>query len=325
MTRTIERLGAATSALGMGCWAIGGEWTFLGMPAGWGRTDDIESIRAVRAAFDHGIRLYDTAWNYGCGHSEELLGRALGPDRNACIISTKFGFDVDESTKTVRNRGETMRTSIVAPHVASDCEGSLRRLGTDRIDVYFLHVADYDPSLALDVMEQLEKLAEQGKIRSYGWSTDNPESVSMFAEGPHCSSVQINFSVAADQKEILGICDDKGIAAFNRGPLAMGFLTGKYDLSTVFGPTDVRTRAWAVDTFQKPVSAKLDELRDMLTVGGRTLAQGALAYIWARSDRNLPIPGIRNEKQAAENARAMEFGPLSSSEAAAVDRIMGRE
>ena len=224
MTRTIERLGASTSASRYG---VLGHRRRVDLPRVCPPAGAVPTTTnrygPVRAAFDHGIRLYDTAWNYGCGHSEELLGRALGPDRNDCIISTKFGFDVDAATKTVRNRGDSMRTSIVAPHVASDCEGSLRRLGTDRIDVYFLHVADYDPGLALDVMAELEKLAEQGKIRSYGWSTDHPDSVRIFAEGPHCSSVQINFSVAVDQREILEICEHEGSCGLQPGSAGDGF------------------------------------------------------------------------------------------------------
>jgi len=322
---TLTRMNERTSALGMGCWAIGGEWTFLGMPAGWGPTDDAQSVRAVQAAYDHGIRLFDTAANYGCGHSEELLGRALGSRRQDCLISTKFGFQVNPETKTVTNRSDDMRTMPVAEHLVDECDASLRRLGTDVIDVYFFHVWDYEPAMAEDLMDRLERLVDAGKIRSYGWSTDDPQLVGIFAAGRHCSAVQTNLSVAVDQPDMLALCADKELAAFNRGPLAMGFLTGKYDASTQFPANDVRTRTWAVDTFQKPVTRHLDELRDILSEGGRTLAQGALAYLWARSERNLPIPGIRTAAQAEENARAMEFGPLTAESVARIHRIMGRE
>lgn len=324
MKRRIGRIGDETSALGMGCWAIGGIWTFMGMPAGWGETDDDESLRAIRAAYDHGIRVFDTAANYGTGHSESLLGRGLGADRPNCIISTKFGFNVDPRTKQVGSPSDQTRTMPVAPFIAAECEASLSRLHTDYIDIYFFHINDYDNTLALDVREQLERLVEQGKIRGYGWSTDSPESAAVFAEGRHCSAVQTSFSVAVDQPEILALCEEKGMTAFNRGPLAMGFLTGKYGRDTRFPETDVRTRAWAKEVFQVPVTEHLDELREVLTSGGRTLAQGALAYIWGRSGCTLPIPGIRTVAQAEQNAAAMEFGPLTPDQVEAVDRIMGR-
>ena len=325
MKRKVGRLGFETSALGMGCWAIGGEWEFLGNPAGWGKSDDAESLRAIAAAFDHGVRVFDTAANYGAGHSERLLAKALGTKRQDCVIATKFGFEVNEGAGRVSNRGANMRTMPVAQFVAEECEASLKRLGTDCIDVYFFHVWDYDSAMALDVRSELEKLVEQGKIRSYGWSTDEPESVRLFSEGAHCSSIQTNFSVALDQPEILSLCEERDMSAFNRGPLAMGFLTGKYNASTTFGKTDVRNEAWVKDLFQGPISARLDEMRDILTSEGRSLAQGSLAYIWAKSETTLPIPGIRTEQQAVENAKAMDFGPLRPDQTAEIDRIMGRE
>ncbi|MCG8480032.1 MAG: aldo/keto reductase [Spirochaetales bacterium] len=324
MKRRLGRMGIETSALGMGCWAIGGEWSFLGTPAGWGKTDDAESVRAIRAAYDHGIRVFDTAANYGTGLSERLVAEGLAGHRNECVISTKFGFEVDEEAKEARNRGADMRTMPVAEYVQGECEASLRRLKTDYIDIYFFHVWDYDNALAVDVTEALERLVEQGKIRSYGWSTDSPESAAVFADGAHCSAIQTNFSIAVDQPEILSLCEKRDMAAFNRGPLAMGFLTGKYGADTTFSATDVRNGAWVKDMFQGPISATLDTLREILTSGGRTLAQGALAYIWARSATTLPIPGIRTVAQAEENAKAMEAGPLAAEEAAEIDRIMGR-
>lgn len=322
MQRKLGRSGISTSALGMGCWAIGGEWSFLGAPAGWGKTDDAESQRAIAAAYDHGIRVFDTAANYGTGLSERLLAEGLGAHRQDCVITTKFGFEVDEDAKVVRNRSDDMRTMPVARHVAAECEASLKRLGTDYIDVYFFHVWDYDTTMALDVRAALEQLVDQGKIRSYGWSTDAPESASVFAQGPHCSAIQTNFSIAVDQPEILRLCEQLDMAAFTRGPLAMGFLTGKYGSDTTFSQTDVRNAPWVKQQFQGPVSAKLSAMREILTSGGRTLAQGALAYIWARSERTLPIPGIRTAEQAAENATAMEYGPLSADQTAEIDRIM---
>lgn len=144
------------------------------------------------------------------------------------------------------------------------------------------------------------------------------------AEGQHCSAIQTNFSVASDRPEILSLCEEADLSAFCRGPLAMGFLTGKYSATSTFPETDVRTRPQIRQTFQEPATRSLQALREVLTSGGRTMAQGALAYIWARSDCTLPIPGIRTVAQASENAGAMEYGPLSPDEVRQVDEIMAR-
>lgn len=199
MNRTIERLGMETSALGMGCWAIGGIWTFMDMPAGWGETDDDESIRAVDAAYHHGIRLFDTAAVYGCGHSEELLGKALGSKRKDCVISTKFGYKMDIPAKRVGKPAGSVRTIPVAPGVVKECEASLKRLGTDYIDIYFFHVNDYDPGLARDVMEELEKLAERGKSAVMAGAPMMPRPPKFSLKGPivrRCRSISASLSTS---------------------------------------------------------------------------------------------------------------------------------
>jgi aryl-alcohol dehydrogenase-like predicted oxidoreductase len=324
MKRTLGRIGTETSAVGMGCWAIGGEWDFLGTPAGWGKTDDQESIRAIQAAFEHGIRVFDTAANYGAGLSEELLGKALGANRKDCVISTKFGFQVDEAAKNVSNYGDDMTTADVVSHLEADCEASLRRLNTDYIDVFFFHAWDFEHDRAVELREALEKLVAQGKIRSYGWSTDDVNNARLFAEAPNCSSVQFNFNVIHDNRDMVTLCEQVDMSGFNRGPLAMGFLTGKYKADSTFAATDVRNAEWVQDGFKKPVLDNLDALREIFTSNGRSLTQGALAWIWARSEKMLPIPGIRTVVQAVENAKAMEFGPLTPEQVQEIDHILGR-
>jgi aryl-alcohol dehydrogenase-like predicted oxidoreductase len=126
----------------MGCWAIGGPWTWAQpgrdpFPAGWGKTDDEESVRAIQAALDAGVNFFDTAANYGAGHSERVLGRALQGRREKVIIATKFGHIVDETGKKVYGDDNQ-----ILANVRKDAENSLRRLGTDYIDVYQLHAGD---------------------------------------------------------------------------------------------------------------------------------------------------------------------------------------
>lgn len=133
--RTLGRSNLQVSAMGLGCWAIGGLWYWLDGPGGWGDIDDEESVRAIHAALDLGINLFDTAANYGTGHSERILARALEGKRDKAVIATKFGFVVDEDAKRV-----TLRTDDHLLHVRAECEDSLRRLNTDVIDLYQLHV-----------------------------------------------------------------------------------------------------------------------------------------------------------------------------------------
>src|SRR6266545_7512649 len=156
------RTGVQVSALGLGCWAIGGPFTFNGQPAGWGEVDDDESVRAIRHALELGITLFDTADVYGCGHSERVLGRALAGRRDEVVISTKFGLRFDEATRTGAG------ADVSPEYVRRACEASLRRLGTDRIDLYQLHGGADDRAGAAGVVEVLEALVAEGKVRFYG-------------------------------------------------------------------------------------------------------------------------------------------------------------
>lgn len=319
--RTLGRSGIEVSPLGMGCWAIGGLWQWLDGPGGWGEVDDDESIRAVHAALAGGVTFFDTAANYGTGHSEDVLGRALAAHRDEVVIATKFGFHVDEAAKHVTFHADP-RTVIT--NLRAECERSLRHLGTDHIDLYQLHVWDYAADLAVEVRETLEDLVREGKIRAYGWSTDDAALARVFAEGEHCATVQHDLNVVRDAPEILALCAEADLASINRSPLARGALTGKYTADTVFADDDVRGDDWSRDMFFAPTLARLDAVRDILTSDGRTLAQGSLAWIWARSPKTVPIPGIRTVAQAEENAGAMAFGPLTPEQVAEIDVLVGR-
>jgi aryl-alcohol dehydrogenase-like predicted oxidoreductase len=324
MKRVLGRSGLEVSALGMGCWAIGGPWDMSGSPAGWGKADDDESIAALHAAFDQGITFYDTAANYGAGHSERIVGRAFADRRDKVVLATKFGYQVDEAAKVVTPYDGDEERGDVLGHLRADCEASLQRLGTDYIDLYQLHVNRYDPELAAGVRDGLEELVGEGKIRFYAWSTDFPERLRVFAQGEHCAAVQVNMSVIHDAPAILAVCDELDLAAINRGPLAMGMLTGKYGRDATWAKDDVRTREWFQrDFFQKTLD-NLPKIQDVLRSGGRTLAQGALAWLWGRSERTIPIPGIRTVGQAEENAGAMRFGPLTPAQMAEIERLLGR-
>jgi aryl-alcohol dehydrogenase-like predicted oxidoreductase len=141
--RILGRSGIEVSPMGMGCWAIGGPWSIVQdgepLPAGWGQVDDVESIRSIHRALDLGITFFDTAANYGCGHSERILGQAISDRRDQVVIATKFGHIIDEQTKVMHGDD-----ALVVGNIRTDCEASLRRLNTDYIDLYQFHEGQFD-------------------------------------------------------------------------------------------------------------------------------------------------------------------------------------
>ncbi len=325
MHRLLGRSNIPVSALGMGCWAIGGPFWSGQTPLGWGEVDDAESIRAVQRALELGINFFDTANVYGAGHSERVLGRALTARRKEVVIATKFNAVFDETTRQVTGSDAT------PAGIRRACEDSLRRLDTEYIDLYQFHDGGHPLDKAAAVRETLEELVKAGKINAYGWSTDSAERAAFFAEGPGCVAVQVQLNVLDDNPGMLAVCAAHNLAAINRGPLAMGLLTGKYTAETRPSIDDVRgekSPEWMkyfVDGLPSPdFLAKRDAVRQILTSGGRTLAQGALAWLWARSPQTVPIPGFRTVAQVEENCGAMHFGPLTPAQFEEVERILGR-
>ncbi len=299
-SRFLGRSKIEVSPLGMGCWAIGGLWRLNDLQAGWGETDDAESIRAIHAALDNGITLFDTAANYGAGHSERLLAQALAGKRDQVVIATKFGFKVNEAAKFVTRHASDAE---VVSSIRAECEASLRRLNTDYIDLYQFHIWDYPAEKAVTVRDVLEALVGEGKIRAYGWSTDDVNSARVFAEGEHCAAIQHDLNVVKDASAMLALCEQENLASVNRSPLARGALTGKYSAATTFAANDVRSDQWSLDTFFTPTLEKLDAIRTVLTSGGRTLAQGSLAWIWARSETTVPIRGFARSRKRSKTRR----------------------
>jgi len=324
-TRKLGRSGIEISALGMGCWAIGGPFWEMGTPHGWGEVDDDESLRAIQRALDLGVNFFDTANVYGAGHSERVLAKAFAGKRQDVVIATKFNALFDEATREVTG------SSAEPADIRAACEDSLRRLNTDYIDLYQFHDNGYPADKAEPVRETLEELVREGKIRAYGWSTDFPDRAEVFARGEHCTAIQLELNVLDDNSAVIDICEKYNLAAINRGPLAMGLLTGKYNASTQPSADDVRgekSPEW-MKYFKdgKPSPEylkKIAAVREILTSDGRTLPQGALAWLWGRSEQTIPIPGFRTEKQVEENCGALEFGPLEKDQIQEINAILGR-
>jgi aryl-alcohol dehydrogenase-like predicted oxidoreductase len=320
-TRRLGRSNLEISAMGLGCWAIGGPWTYDNEPAGWGQIDDSESIRAIHYALEAGINFFDTAANYGCGHSERILGQAIAGRRDKVILATKFGYIIDETNRVVaRNDNEVVK------RIRQDCEASLRRLKTDYIDLYQFHRDDYALEKAGEVRDFLETLVQEGKIRWYGWSTVNPEGPRVFAQGEHCTAIQHWMNMGTDMPEMLAVCEKYDQASIIRSPLGSGNLTGKFNSETVFPKDDMRSPwnmriDWWKQRFQR-----IGAVRKFFAETGdaRTQAQIALAWVWTRSPRTIPIPGFKTLAQVQENIQAMEFGLLNDVQMQKIDEIFER-
>ncbi len=315
-SRTLGRSGVTVSALGLGCWAIGGPFWRGDQPVGWGDVDDNQSRAALERALEMGVTFFDTSDVYGCGHSERILGQVLADRREQVVIATKFGNIFDEQTRRITGAGGE------PAHIRRACESSLRRLRTEYIDLYQFHIGNYDLARVDDVLATLEELVDEGKIRWYGWSTDDPQRAAAFCRGPHCAAIQQRFNLFEGNAELLELCEQQQVASINRGPLAQGILTGKFTANSKLPGNDVRHH-W---DFQEGEAARrlraLRATRDILEVGGRTPAQGALGWLWARSAATLPIPGFKTIAQVEENAAAMEFGPLDGDQMAELKALM---
>jgi aryl-alcohol dehydrogenase-like predicted oxidoreductase len=322
-TRRLGRSGLLVSAVGMGCWAIGGAMAAGNQPLGYSGTDDEESRDAIRQAVEEGVTLFDTADAYGAGHSETLLGETLA-DRPEVLIATKFGNTIDESSRQLTG------VDVSPDYVRTALAASLRRLQRSHVDLYQLHTPDVSPDQAADLVAVLEDLVTAGHIRWWGVSTDDAEKARLFADAPHCTAMQIQLNVLDDNEPMLRLCSDHDLAALCRSPLAMGLLGGRYTPVTALPADDIRGRQpewlrWFSDGRPDPgYVERLDSVRAILTSDGRTLAQGALAWIWAHDGRAVPLPGFRNSGQVHDNVHALSFGPLTAEQHEAVETALGR-
>lgn len=327
--RKLGRSGIEVSAMGLGCWAIGGNIFLQGMPLGWSTVDDKESLKALKCGLDMGVNFIDTADVYGTGHSERLVAQAVKGKRDKVVIATKFGMTFKEDAGEVT----TFEGDATPGYIKKAVEDSLRRLNTDYIDLYQLHLNDYPLDKAADTMDTLEELVSEGKIRSYGWSTDLLDRATFFEKGKNCTAIQHVLNIFSGNLDIVQLCEEKNLASINRTPLAMGMLTGKFTSDTSFPKDDVRSvlhmfGADGIHIFfdekgpKQELLDKLENIREILKSKGRTLAQGAIAWNWAKSENTIPIPGFKTAKQVEENAGALQFGPLSEEQMEEIESIL---
>jgi aryl-alcohol dehydrogenase-like predicted oxidoreductase len=290
---------------------------------GWGEVDDSQSIRAIHAGVEAGVRFFDTAQAYGTGHSEEVLGRALH-DRPDVLIGTKIGHVIDRQTRSMTS------TSLDPASIEITLEASLHRLRRDRIDMVHLHIGDAGFPETEAIFDRLDRWIAAGKLGAYGWSTDDPTRAAAFPGRAHYAAVQLAANVFDPGAAALAATQSAGRFAFIRSPLAMGLLGGRYDATTRFDAQDIRAQsfpwlAWFREGRIAPeTQIRLDAVRALLKSGGRSLAQGAIGWLWARSEATLPIPGFKTVAQVQDLAGALEKGPLPEAVMAEIEAALGR-
>lgn len=306
MFRTLGRSEIEVSALGLGTARIGG--------LGYSRKGDCETTlipeavaetkRAISRAIDLGVTLIDTADIYGSGRSERLIGEAIRGVRQKITLASKFGELFDEETGDVPDD-----VRVTPEYVEQACDASLRRLGTDVIDLYLFHLSDFPLDEAAGIRDALEDLVVKGKIRFYGWSTDDVERGMLFALGEHCTAIEHRLNILNDAPEMLALCDEEDLASINRVPLLTGILTGRWHRGDSLPEIDRRSD-WFSDEQFLTLLDRAESLRPHLTQDGRSYVQGAIGWLWARHPRAVPVPGFRTVQHVEDLAGAMAFGPL---------------
>ncbi|MHA2250574.1 MAG: aldo/keto reductase [Candidatus Kariarchaeaceae archaeon] len=296
------------SALGMGCFALGGPFRRSdGSYLAYGHVDKDEAIKTIHKAIELGINLFDTADIYGVGRSERILGEAIKEYQDDMIIATKFASVFEEGNVDTPDKKNTD-----PEYIRSALDASMRRLQTDFIDIYQLHSSSQDPENAKKVQLVLEDLVQEGRIGGYGWSTDDPERMKIFTESLHCNSVQYALLLTHYNADMLRLCEEKKILGLIRSPLASGTLTGKYKPEVARSDDHMLSNLDLTTERRVSIQSKLEILREISADEGRTLVQGILGWLLATSNTTVPIPGAKSVQQIEENARTLEFGPLSS-------------
>lgn len=297
--RKLGNTGITVSELGFGGWAIGGTADAGGTPLGWGRTNDDESLAAIRRARELGVTFFDTADAYGFGRSESLLGIVLSRKREDVVIATKVGV--------VRGPEGKLAKDFSRAHISHAVDGSLKRLRTDYIDLYQLHNPTLDELRQDDIHEAMDRLQEVGKIRFWGISVTTPE------EGIECIrsgwgyTLQVLYNVLnqAPADELFPLAKEKGYGIIVRVPLASGLLSGKFRPDTVFAKDDVRQNFLTPKRLEE-VIPRVDEAKSIIGGTARSLAEGSLRFTLANDAVSTVIPGAKNVRQVEMNASADE-------------------
>ncbi|RYZ77867.1 MAG: aldo/keto reductase [Proteobacteria bacterium] len=308
--RQLGKVGPKVSALGMGC---------MNLSFGTGPAKDIsEGVKVIRAGFERGITLFDTAEAYGPYTNEELVGEALAPFRKEVVIATKFGFNLETGSITgTDSRPETIRRVV---------EGSLKRLKTDYIDLLYQHRVD--PNVPMeDVAGAVKDLVNEGKVKFFGMSEAGVNSIRKAHAVLPVTAVQNQYSIWAREPEagVLQLCEELGIGFVPWAPLGTGFLTGKITADTKFDAnTDLRA---AFPRFTpEAIKANMPVVELLVRIAKQkngTPVQIALAWLLAQKPFIVPIPGMDKVDYIDDNLKSLDI-ELSSQDLAEIESSLAK-
>ncbi|WP_133272808.1 aldo/keto reductase [Hymenobacter radiodurans] len=306
-TRTLGRSGLAVSALGLGC---------MGMSDFYGKRDDEQSMRTIHRALELGVTFFDTADMYGPYTNEELVGRALRARRAQAVIATKFGIQRDPNDPTKRGINGSPE------YVRQACEGSLRRLGTEYIDLYYQHRVDPNTPIE-ETVGAMSRLVEEGKVRYLGLSEAAADTVRRANTVHPIAALQSEYSLWSRDPEdgVLAACRELGVSLVAYSPLGRGFLTGQIQRFEDLDADDYRrnTPRFQGENFQRNLDV-VARIKEMAAQKNYTPGQLALAWVLAQGDDIVPIPGTKRIEYLEENLGALEVR-LSASELAQINEI----
>jgi len=317
-TRHFGTTGLACSEIAFGTWALGSDW--------WGQTDD--PARLIGRALELGVTFFDTGDAYGQGLNEEIVGKALaGADRDSIQISTKFGYELDSER---RRHAEGERPQNWSPqHTRLSLEASLRRLGTDHVDLYQLHNPRMDGVEADDLFATLEDLRAEGKVRHYGvalgpaigWRDEGLTAL----RSRGVSSVQTVYNLLEQQpgKDLMDAASESGAGIMARVPTSSGLLEDKYTPETTFSGNDHRRhrkREWLIEGLQK-----VERLRFLVIEGERTMTQAALKFVLAQPGMACVVPTVTSLAELEEFAGTTQAPDLTAEELAQVQELYERD
>jgi aryl-alcohol dehydrogenase-like predicted oxidoreductase len=295
-TRALGTSGLDVSAMGYGC---------MGLESVYGpATDRQEGVRLIRAAVERGVTHFDTAEAYGPFTNEVLVGDALAPVRDQVSIATKFGWDIDEQTRT-----RTGRLNSRPEHIRHVVDSMLMRLKVDAIDLLYQHRVDPDVPIE-DVAGTVKDLIGGGKVKHFGLSEAAPATIRRAHAVQPVAAVQSEYSLWTRDVEhngVLATCEELGIGFVPWAPLGAGFLTGTIDAKTTFGATDFRTFSPRFTPEARAANVAMVELlKSIAAPRGATPAQVALAWLLAQKPFIVPIPGTTKLHRLEENLAAAD-------------------
>ncbi|RDB07297.1 aldo/keto reductase [Runella aurantiaca] len=299
------------SAIGLGC---------MGMSEFYGATDDTESLKTLHTALDEGINFLDTADAYGPFKNEELVGKVVRQRRDEVVLATKFGIirDLNDPAK----RGFSGRPE----YVQASCDASLKRLGIDTIDLYYLHRLDQNTPIE-ETVGAMSELVKAGKVRYIGLSEVSAQTIKRAHAVHPISAVQSEYSLWSRdiEESVIPTCKELGITLVAYSPLGRGFLTGQFQKFEDLSPDDFRRNSprFMGENFAKNL-AIVDLLKRWAEERGITPSQLALAWVLAQGENIVPIPGTKRVSYLKENLGALTI-TLSKEELAELERISPKE